>query len=118
MGSIGCRITMVSGDTSGNCYPGVTSTRVRDYVWFAENSEGMVHPVATRLPNHLGLYDMSGNLNEFCFEKYSESDIYRVLRGGHYASETGTHSLLVSYENRVGPDYEIAQVGFRFVATK
>jgi formylglycine-generating enzyme required for sulfatase activity len=107
-----------SGDTSGNCYPDVSSTRIGDYVWYADNSGASTHPVATRQPNHLGLYDMSGNLSEFCFEIHPGSDKYRVLRGGDCFSKTGTYFLMVSYENWASPVWGTSQYGFRFVATK
>jgi formylglycine-generating enzyme required for sulfatase activity len=108
----------VSGDTSGHCYPDVTSTRVGDYVWYADNSGATIHPVATKQPNHLGLYDMSGNVAEFCFEIHNKSDDYRVLRGGHCFSQTATYFLLVSYENWADPAYGVFGYGFRFAATK
>jgi len=110
----------VSGDTSGRCYPEVTSTRVGDFVWYIGNSGGNLHPVATKQPNHLGLYDMSGNVDEFCFEIHPASTVLRVLRGGNRSSQIGPGNryLLVSYQNWADPAFGAFGYGFRFAATK
>ena len=75
--------------------------KLRDYGWFAGNSSGKTHPVGTKKPNPWGLYDMHGNVAEWCNEFYSK-DYYkqgerkdprgpvrgeeRVLRGGAWNS--------------------------------
>ncbi|GAB6094799.1 hypothetical protein JCM14469_10510 [Desulfatiferula olefinivorans] len=41
--------------------------------WYGENSEGFLHDVALKKPNGLGLYDMSGNVWEWCRDVYSET---------------------------------------------
>jgi len=67
--------------------------------WYVGNSDRQLHPVAQKQPNELGLYDMSGNVYEFCWDIYgrygSESDTdpmgppgaidnpHRVIRGGN-----------------------------------
>jgi formylglycine-generating enzyme required for sulfatase activity len=62
---------------------------VGDVAWYADNSGtgggsylsgGRPHEVKTKAPNSLGLYDMSGNVWEWCWDIYSSSN--RVLRGG------------------------------------
>jgi sulfatase modifying factor 1 len=109
-----------SGDTSGHCYPDVTSTQLGDYVWYKANSDGHSHPVATKQPNHFGLYDMSGNVDELCFEIHDQSETLRVKRGGYFNADTGPSSmfLLVSYQNWVEPQWGFYNVGFRVAATK
>lgn len=41
------------------------------YAWFRDNSDKQVHPVGGKMPNGLGIYDMSGNVWEWCDEQYS-----------------------------------------------
>ncbi len=65
--------------------------------WYCENSDRMTHPVAQKAPNDWGLYDMHGNVREWCQDLYDDylpnvttgqmgpnTEFYRVLRGGGY----------------------------------
>jgi len=48
-------------------YSGTNSfSELGEYAWYNENSNGISHPVGTKKPNSLGLYDMMGNVNEWC----------------------------------------------------
>ncbi len=57
------------GNKSTNClYSG--SNIINDVAWYSNNSHGTTHPVKQLSPNELGLYDMSGNVAEFCLDWY------------------------------------------------
>jgi formylglycine-generating enzyme required for sulfatase activity len=97
--------------------------------WYDDNSGGKTHPVAQKQPNELGLYDMSGNVWEWCSDWYSDSYYrsspkndpqgpnsgkYRVLRGGRRdGSDDGCR---VANRNGYYPDRR--GLGFRLVLSQ
>ncbi|HEX3046576.1 MAG TPA: SUMF1/EgtB/PvdO family nonheme iron enzyme [Bacillota bacterium] len=87
----------VSGDTSGYCFDNygrnissTASTVFGNYAWYHDNDHGdqygnpTVQPVAYKTANALGIYDMSGNVWQYCFDWFPGQPGYRVQRGGSY----------------------------------
>lgn len=81
--------------SKGYLYAG--SNYINDVAWYVENSPESTQAVGKKQPNELGLYDMSGNVMEWCSDYYTDyteqaqnnptgatSGTYRVLRGGVY----------------------------------
>lgn len=70
-------------------WPGTdTKTELKNYAWYDENSGMKTHEVKKKLPNGYGLYDMGGNVWEWCWDLFDEKDIIkwlRPIRGGCYA---------------------------------
>lgn len=94
------------------------------YAWYSGNSDSTTHPVGTRTPNAWGLYDMSGNVREWCRDRYrtlaygadpvgSASGSYRVSRGGSWNS--GSDRCASSYRDYYDPSGRNGNYGFRLV---
>ena len=91
-----------------------------DYAWYEENSGSETHPVATKKPNEWGMYDMSGNVEEWVWDKWDIRDTRtsasRVSRGGSwynfYASELASADRSFN-----SPSYRNVYIGFRFART-
>jgi formylglycine-generating enzyme required for sulfatase activity len=63
---------------------GDTAARLGEFAWCRDNSDGKTHPVGQKLPNDWGLYDMRGNVGEWCGDWYEE---------GYYRNSPGADPL-------------------------
>lgn len=80
--------------------------------WHKENSGEKIHKVGELEANELGLYDMSGNVFEWCVTK-EENEPKRVVRGGCWAEDKINSQVHVDYS--YPPDRAAAWIGFRLV---
>lgn len=101
-------------------------SELSDYAWFADNSEGGLHPVKQKKPNKLGLYDMNGNAAEwvedyYAFDFYQTStkknpygpdmSSWRTVRGG--SSEDASFKARNTYRYALEPLHRTRTIGFR-----
>jgi sulfatase modifying factor 1 len=99
-----------------------------EYAWFSQNSGLKIHPGGKKLPNEFGLYDMNGNVREWCWdfygrEYYSESpqNYPTGTVSGEFHVSRGGSAIEGAYfsrnSSRKSSDYSIAYTGIRLVRT-
>jgi formylglycine-generating enzyme required for sulfatase activity len=81
-----------------------------EVAWSYANSKNTTYEVGKKAPNELNIYDMTGNVWEWCWDLYNKYDA-RVLRGGSWYNGDG--NCAVSYVGNLNPDDRNFNVGFR-----
>lgn len=102
------------GGNKTHGYPYAGSDNIDDVAWCLGNTDNMTHPVGQKKPNELGLYDMSGNVREWCLNCISfrmadgTSYAYRIVRGGSYCQ-----MCFVWYRDRATQNVKGSSLGLR-----
>jgi formylglycine-generating enzyme required for sulfatase activity len=112
------------------------SNNIGDVAWYADNAKREAHPVAQKKPNELGLYDMTGNLWEFCQDDISKvaykqgerinplvlktdtpkQKSMKVIRGGGYEFEANESQ--VYRRDGATNNVRMPDIGFRLAMSK
>ena len=106
-------------------YPYSGSYNVDEVAWYCDNAENMTHPVGQKKPNPRGIYDMSGNVFELCYDWFGmystahqtnpigpSSGTFRIIRGGSYVDNA--FGCRIIYRNGLdSQDARYINVGLR-----
>ena len=117
-----------AGSKTAYCF-GDSDSQLGEYAWYRENSNRETHPVGKKLPNAWGLYDMHGNVREWCADRWhsdytgapnngtiwlsNNESSARLTRGGSWDVNTGLCRCAFRFLS--DPDDRVSLLGFRVV---
>jgi hypothetical protein len=104
-----------NGGLNKDNYEYAGSNTIGIVAWFTDNSGNATHPVGTKQPNSIGIYDMSGNVWEWCQDCYDSSCSRRVRRGGGWGSDAS--NCRVANRNYDSPGGSYDNLGFRLACS-
>ncbi|MBF0619340.1 MAG: SUMF1/EgtB/PvdO family nonheme iron enzyme [Candidatus Omnitrophica bacterium] len=107
---------------------GASERDLQDYAWYAANAGTQPHPVGTKKANVFGVYDMSGNVEEWCLDRYAFTNYdnnpanpptgqYPQVLGGGWKSPAGTCAILTRSFRFIASGQGMDDVGFRCVSS-
>ena len=122
---------VAKGGNKSKGYKYAGSDNIEEVTWCKINSNHTTHPIMQKKPNELGIYDMSGNAWEWCWDthngasicdidnrvwKWSEDTTGRVVRGGAWLNSP--EGCGVSITDSVAPLFFDRTIGFRLVMAR
>ncbi len=112
------------GGNNSNFYNYAGAEQVNSVAWIKDNSAFKTHPVGQKKPNEIGLYDMSGNIWEWCwdwYDNYIEAELinpcgpkqglYKIIRGGSWADNKNYQR--VASRGKENPSGKYSSIGLR-----
>lgn len=123
---LGCRLPS-EAEWEYACRAGSQEPRYGDIdaiAWYGENSEGETHEVGLKQPNAWGLYDMLGNVWEWCEDKWRDEnpnfpsavyDKFYMIRGGSWSSEL--NGIRMAFRAANPPENGYDYLGFRCLSS-
>lgn len=118
------------GGNQGSNYDYAGGRELGSVAWIKDNSEEKTHEIGQKKANDLGLYDMTGNVYEWCSDWYADytsekqenprgpsTGTYKVLRGGCYITENLNSRLAYRFFLNPSNNYRFDYLGFRVALT-